>query len=80
MNRTYEQIGKDVVKRENPIPSQTRRPINIQCGRRMYEVFVSPGQIINPKKMCHKLLLSDQPYEKATIPDQIEVPVVTEGK
>jgi len=57
LNRRYE--GRD--RYGNLIPRKEkidipRREMELDCGTFKFKVFVGPGQSINTKKMCKKLL------------------------
>lgn len=57
LNRTYE--GRDIygnpIKRAKIIEIPIKKTV-LDCRFEKFEIYVSPGQIINRPKMCKKLL------------------------
>ena len=55
LQRKFEMVDGNVVRREKPISALPRADYKLECGRETFLVKVSPGQAINTKKLCKKL-------------------------
>jgi len=57
LNRMFQKGDRkgEIVKREKPIDAFPKQPYMLDCGIQKIEIMVSPGQRINPRRMCKKL-------------------------